>query len=178
MFLVERCELVPHQTEVTIGQEGERFGIQAFDLDLGSSTEVGAARRDSRTDVSESQRIFVDVAFRIALIQTCVASKAGTLVVDAPEGSLDAVFSTNAARLLFAFVSSRTDRRLVVASNLIEGSMLPKLAELSGVVDEADPRLINLLDVAAPTAAVLERGAEYRDVLQRALNRASSGGAQ
>ncbi len=179
MFLVERCHLVPHQTSVKIGQEGERFKIQGFDIDLGSSTDAGESRRDTRDEVSESQRMFIDIAFRIALVDICVASHAGTMVIDAPEGSLDAVFSSNAANLLFAFVSpTRAERHLIVATNLVEGSMLPKLAELAGIEDESDPRLINLLDVAAPTAAVLERGDEYREVLRHALNPASSRGAQ
>lgn len=176
MFLVEQCHLVPHQTSVKIGQEGERFDIQGFDLALGSSTESGESRRDARDEVSESQRIFIDIAFRIALVDTCVTSNAGTMVVDAPEGSLDAVFSSNAATLLFAFVSpTRAARHLVVASNLIEGSMLPKLAELAGLEGESDSRLINLLELAAPTAAVRERGEKYREVLRRALSSVSRG---
>jgi hypothetical protein len=179
MFLVERCHLVPHQTSIRIGQEGERFVIQAFDLDLGSSTEVGESRRDTRDEVSESQRVFIDVAFRIALVDTCVTSGAGTMVIDAPEGSLDAVFSSNAAALLSAFVPDATaERRLIVASNLVEGSMLPKLAELADIDDETDARLINLLDVAAPTAAVIERGDEYRAVLRGALDSTSRGTAE
>jgi hypothetical protein len=168
-FLLERCQLVPHQIKVRIGQEGEQFEIQAFDLDLGSATEVGTSRRDTRNDVSESQRIFIDIAFRIALIEACVTSGAGSLVVDAPEGSLDAVFSTNAATLLNAFVTSTNERRLVVASNIVDGSMLPRLAELAGITGETDPRIINLLDLAAPTAAVIERGEDYRTVLAQAL---------
>lgn len=177
-FLVEQCHLVPHETPIRIGQEGGRFDIQGFDLDLGSATELGESRRDSGDDVSESQRVFIDIAFRIALVESCVSSGAGTMVVDAPEGSLDAVFSTNAATLLFAFVSSEVyDRRLVVATNLIDGTMLPKLTELGGIGDAADPRLINLLDLAAPTAAVIERGDEYRAVLERALEGTPSNGA-
>ena len=177
-FLVEKCHLVPHQAPIRIGQEGARFDIQAFDLDLGSATELGESRRDTGDDVSESQRVFIDIAFRIALVETCVASGSGTLVVDAPEGSLDVVFSTNAATLLFAFVPPEgvPDRRLVVATNLIEGTMLPKLAKLGAVQDPADPRLINLLDLAAPTAAVVERGDEYRTVLEHAIQGASANG--
>lgn len=177
MFLVERCHLVPHQAPIRIGQEGGRFDIQSFDLDLGSATELGESRRDTGDDVSESQRVFIDIAFRIALVETCVASGSGTMVVDAPEGSLDAVFSTNAADLLFAFVSPENDdRHLVVATNLIEGTMLPRLAELGGVRAATDSRLINLLELAAPTAAVVERRDEYRAVLQRALEGTSSNG--
>lgn len=169
-FLVERCQLVPHTTPVRIGQEGERFQVQAFDLDLASATEVGESRRDTADDVSESQRVFIDVAFRIALIHTSVAESSGTMVIDAPEGSLDAVFSTNAATLLAAFIAPEFgENRLIVASNLVEGSLLPALARVAAVRQHNDSRLIDLLQVAAPTAAVLQRGDEYRAVLEKAL---------
>lgn len=170
MFLVESCHLVPHQTLVRIGQEGERFEVQAFDLDLGSSTGTGESRRDTRDEVSESQRVFIDIAFRIALIHTCVELGSGTMVIDAPEGSLDVVFASNAAAMLGAFVDPAAgDNRLIVASNLVEGSLLPELARLAGIRDHDDHRLIDLLEIAAPTAAVAQRGDDYRSVLRRAL---------
>jgi hypothetical protein len=176
-FLVERCHLVPHQTAIRIGQEGAQFDVQAFDLDLSSSTEVGETLRNTGDDVSESQRVFIDIAFRIALIRSCVSEGRGSLVVDAPEGSLDAVFSTNAAELLAAVVQpSSTGNRLVVASNLVEGSMLPALARIAGIREQTDPRLINLLDIAAPTAAVSQRGDEYRAVLENVLHGVEPGG--
>lgn len=170
MFLVEPCHLVPHETSIRIGQEGARFSVQAFDLDLGSSTEVGESRRDAADDVSESQRVFIDIAFRIALVHSCIELGLGSMVVDAPEGSLDAVFSSNAAALLGAFLElPNSEGRLVLATNLVEGSLLPELARRAGVASESDPRLINLLDLAAPTAAVTRRRDEYRTVLTDAL---------
>ena len=179
IFLVESCHLVPHQTLVRIGQEGERFEVQAFDLDLGSSTGTGESRRDTRDDVSESQRVFIDIAFRIALIHTCVELRSGTMVIDAPEGSLDVVFASNAATMLAAFVAPGVgDNRLVVASNLVEGSLLPELARLAGIRDHDDPKLIDLLEIAAPTAAVTLRGDDYRSVLTRALAGGPAGASE
>lgn len=170
LFLVERCHLVPHQIQAKIGQEGSAFLIQAFDLDLSSATGPGESRRNTSTDVSESQRVFIDIAFRIALIHTCAPDGMGTIVIDAPESSLDAVFADNAAKLLGAFVEPPHDQnRLVVATNLIDGMLLPALVEVAGVHGPADERLINLLQIAAPTAAVRERSEDYDEVLTRAL---------
>ena len=170
MFLVEQCHLVPHLRPIRIGQEGERFEIQSFDLDLGSASDIGESRRDASDEVSESQRVFIDVAFRIALVQTCAGAGAGTMVIDAPEGSLDAVFSANAAELLSAFSVPGSQNRMIVASNLIEGSLLPELARRADIRSSDDPRVVNLLEIAAPTAAVVARGDEYRAVLSHALN--------
>ena len=171
MFLVESCHLVPHQTLLRIGQEGERFEVQAFNLDLGSSTEPGESRRETREEVSESQRVFIDIAFRIALMHTCVEGRSSTMIIDAPEGSLDVVFASNAAMMLAAFVDpSVGENRLVVASNLVEGSLLPGLARLAGIRDHDDSRLIDLLEIAAPTTAVVLRGDDYRAVLAKALS--------
>jgi predicted nucleic acid-binding Zn-ribbon protein len=169
-FLVERCHLVPHQTLLRIGQEGERFEVQAFDLALSSASDVGEPQRDSRDEVSESQRVYVDVAFRIALILSCASGGNGSLVIDAPEGSLDAVFVENAARLLVALVEpAGSESRLILATNLVEGSLLPALAREGGIENADDPRVIDLLEIAAPTAALRDRGDEYRRIRDQAF---------
>lgn len=178
-FLVETCHLVPHQTSVRIGQEGERFEVQAFDLALSSSTGVGEPQRESRDDVSESQRVYVDVAFRIALILSCANGAEGSLVMDAPEGSLDAVFVENAAQLLVALIDpANTDSRLVLATNLVEGHLLPALARAGGIVDASDRRVVDLLEIAAPTAALRERGVEYRQIRDEAFATRRNGADQ
>ncbi len=59
---------------------------------------------------------------------------------------------------------------MIVASNLVEGSMLPTLTRLAGIHTLDNPRLVNLLAVAAPTAAVSQRGDEYRSVLTDVLD--------
>lgn len=177
-FLVEECSLVPHIVPIKIGQEGTALSVQSFDLDLGSATEVGQARRSSRDSVSESQRVYVDIAFRIALIRTCADLGVGTLVVDAPEGALDAVFSTNAARLLAQLVQPPTEAsRVIVASNLVWGSLLPALASEASITTRHSERLIDLIELAAPTAAVRTRGADYRRVRDAAIAEASGLGA-
>ncbi len=117
--------------------------------------------------------MYVDIAFRIALLRACVEEGLGTLVVDAPEGALDAVFSDRAARLLAAFAEPPSEEsRVVVASNLVWGSLLPALAAESGIRSKADSRLIDLIELAAPTAAVREHGDAYREVRDEALAKA------
>lgn len=175
-FLVEHCHLVPHQTLLKIGQEGERFEVQAFDLALSSPSGVGEPQRDSRDEVSESQRVYVDIAFRIALILSCANGGEGSLVIDAPEGSLDAVFVENAAQLLVALIEpANSESRLVLATNLVEGHLLPALARVGGIDDANDPRVIDLLEIAAPTAALRERGREYRHIRDEAFASARKG---
>lgn len=178
-FLVEQCHLVPHQTSLRIGQEGERFEVQAFDLALSSPSAVGEPQRDSRDEVSESQRVYVDIAFRIALILSCANGGESSLVVDAPEGSLDAVFVENAANLLVALIEpANSESRLILATNLVEGHLLPALARVGGIDHANDPRVVDLLEIAAPTAALRARGGEYRHIRDEAFASGRGGSAK
>lgn len=170
LFLVERCELVAHERGIRVGQVGPALQVRSFDVNLHSATSAGESRRASMTEVSESQRVYIDIAFRIAMIAACTNEGEGTLVMDAPEGSLDAVFTDNAAALLASFLEYSPENRLVVATNLIEGSLLPSLARLAGIDTVADTALIDLLTLAAPTAAVENNRGRYQEILEHALH--------
>jgi hypothetical protein len=124
--------------------------------------------------VSESQREFIDLAFRMALISVAGVPNAGALVIDAPESSLDAVFVRRAADVLTRFASFGSDNRLLITSNLIDGDLIPELARQNGIRSARDARVVDLLKLAAPTAATRELGPEYRDVRNRLFRQARS----
>lgn len=89
----------------------------------------------------------------------------GTLVIDAPESSLDAVFERRAANVLTKFASPEKNNRLVVTSNLVAGDLIPLLVKLAKQTPDDKSRVVNLLDVAIPTAALRQNRAEYDRVL-------------
>jgi hypothetical protein len=171
-FLLDTIELVwaPHSD--TVGQSGPQVAYPAFELAMGGAGFPSAVRRSGPEQVSESQREFIDLAFRMTLMTVGTNDHAGTLVIDAPESSLDAVFVRRAAEVLNRFAQSDEGNCLLVASNLTEGDLIPQLLRKSGIKSARDQRVVDLLSVAAPTVATTELHDEYvrvrTDLFQRA----------
>lgn len=172
-FLIEDCYLAYHPHKTQVGQSGAQISFPAFDLDMSGATFDTAVRRGSPEEVSESQREFIDLAFRMTLVTEAGSRAVGSLVIDAPESSLDAVFVTRAADVLTRFAVRQQHNRLIVTSNLVEGSLIPELIRESGIASARDHRVIDLLKVAEPTAAVRQLSAEYRAVRDGLFQRAA-----
>jgi hypothetical protein len=167
-FLVEQCHLTWAPRKARVGETGDAIEFPAFALEM-TGTDFGApVRRSSPEQVSESQREFIDLAFRMALMTVASENGSGTLVIDVPEASLDAVFASRAATVLARFANYTDQNRLIVTSNLVEGSLIPAL--LSKAIAPDAPRgrrIVDLFDIATPTAAVRELRAEYQALRDR-----------
>jgi len=171
-FLLESCSLVWSQTNEQVGQIGQPIKFSVFRVDMTGGAVASATRRDTADQVSESQREFIDLAFRMALIAVAGAEGVGSLVIDAPESSLDAVFSPRAARVLTQFGNpDGGGSRVVLTSNLVDGQLIPTIIKLANIAGPDDPRVVNLFKIAAPTAAVSQLRGEYDAALLRAFDR-------
>ena len=173
-FLLETCSLIWAPYRSRVGQTGEPMLYPAFGLEMTGSNFTAPTRRDGPDQVSESQREFIDLAFRMSLMQIASSSPGGaTLVIDAPESSLDAVFAERATQVLSAFGKSETGNRLVITSNLVAGNLLPSLIGQSFPSREvANAHVINLLEIAAPTEAVRILREAYNAVYSSILSEA------
>jgi len=171
-FLLEECELswAPHRARV--GQSGEQFSFPAFELKMGAAGFPSPVRRTGPQQVSESQREFIDLAFRMTLMSVAGSTAGASLVIDAPESSLDAVFVSRAADVLTRFADPASDNRLVITSNLIEGDLIPGLIRRAKIRSASDPRIVDLLKLAAPTAATQILKSEYQAVRRGLFARA------
>jgi hypothetical protein len=143
----------------------------AFQLDLSAAGFEVLVPRDGPDQVSESQREFIDLAFRMALMDVAGSGGVGTLVIDAPESSLDAVFVSRAATVLMRFATANNMNRLVMASNLVEGQLIPTLLK-TAAADASPAQLVNLFELAEPTAAVRQLREEYDRALAKVLRAA------
>jgi energy-coupling factor transporter ATP-binding protein EcfA2 len=159
-FLLEESSLAWSPKKARIGQEGIQISYPAFEIEMTGTNFSSSVRRSGPEQVSESQREFIDLAFRMALIETADKSKSGTLIIDAPESSLDAVFVTRAADVLSKFAEPTNNNRLVITSNLIEGKLIPSLLRQAKEKDNVS-HLFDLFEVAEPTAATRELKTEY-----------------
>lgn len=168
-FLLESCSLVWGKHLEPIGQIGRPISFSVFHVDMTGGAVESATRRETAQQVSESQQEFIDIAFRMALVGLAGDSGRGTLVMDAPESSLDAVFAPRAARVLTSFADGNSESRVVITSNLVDGQLIPTIARYAGISSEDDDRVVNLFEVAAPTAALRQLHAEYAAALSRAF---------
>jgi DNA-directed RNA polymerase subunit RPC12/RpoP len=170
-FLFEDCSLAWTVFRDRVGEGGMLIDFPAFQLDMSGASFSSPVRRSGPQFVSESQREFVDLAFKMALISVATGD-AGTIVVDAPESSLDAVFVSRAADVLNRFAVSSDKKRLVITSNLIEGDLIPELLWRADIRSPRNSRILDLLRVAAPTAAIVAMHPEYEEVRNRLFAKA------
>ena len=149
---------------------GQTIEFPSYALDMTGSDFPNKVRRTGPSDVSESQREFIDLAFRMALIKAASQSGFGSLVIDAPESSLDVVFAKRAADILIRFGSAHGNNRLVVTSNLVEGSLIPTLVDAAIPNDQDMTRLVDLFAIAKPTRAIQLAQNDYKEAHRRILH--------
>jgi energy-coupling factor transporter ATP-binding protein EcfA2 len=179
-FLAENCNLAYGEEKRSLGQEGELLAFPNFQVLMtsGTSPKVGTVRSDD-TQVSESQKEFIDLAFRMALFDAVRQPGEGVmLVIETPEASLDTVFVKSAGELLRNFADQNSGQHNVVlaSSNLTSGNMVRSLLGIDHltkrqVAEEVPKRVINLLELAAPNAAVRQFRAVYNKELARSLKK-------
>ncbi len=81
--------------------------------------------------LSESQRFFLDIALRMALVEFSSASSGkGTLLIDTPEGSLDIAYESRVGQMFSAFVG--TGHRIIMTANINSSQILKRLARELG----------------------------------------------
>lgn len=170
-FLEETCALSFRLVEDRPSQSGARFMYPSLKFEMSAAAFETPQFRERPDDVSESQREFVDLAFRMALIETASNRQSATLVIETPEASLDAIFMRKAGTMLRRFAGH--GRKIVVTSNLTSSVMLPSLlgekTDDHNEIEERWSRVLNLLKVAAPNAAVRNFEAEYHTFLDNGV---------
>jgi energy-coupling factor transporter ATP-binding protein EcfA2 len=92
--------------------------------------EVKSTVRRETYQLSESQRFFVDIALRMALLQYVAAEEAGALLIDTPEGSLDIAYENRAGNMFADFARERF--QLILTANINTSRLLLALAEQCG----------------------------------------------
>lgn len=173
-FLLDDCRLVWAVHQEPLGQGGRPMPYFSFEVELGGSNFPSAVRRSGPEQVSESQREFIDLAFRMALTKVATTQSQGSLVIDAPESSLDAVFSKRAAEALASFADPQEGSRLVIASNLVEGKLLHQLVRLCTDSGDRTRRVLNLLEIAEPTSATRQLRGDYDAFVNELLTQRGS----
>lgn len=169
-FFAEKVRLVYAPRKDRIGQGGRTFEFPAFEIELTSSATDGDFVRRSESQVSLSQREYLDIIFRMSLVET-FGSAGGSFVVDGPEGSVDAVFAEKAGKLFADLVERTSGLTVILACNIVEGAFIPYTLRDFRTFDERSARLVNLMELAAPTAALVALRTDYQEAVDKILSR-------
>jgi len=188
-FLAEQCEIKYSPRYRQLGQRAntEQFPFPHFIPALTSGVHRGGATvREAGQSVSESQKEFIDLAFRMALLALAAPGAPTMLILETPEASLDSVFVPRAADLLRRFATktgAAHGTRLIASSNVNREEMIPALfgaypdQQFYGqVVDEQasempapippdarESHVLDLIKIAAPTRALDRFRAAYEE---------------
>lgn len=91
--------------------------------------QIDDTNRDNEFELSESQRFFIDIALRMAMV-TFVCKRAGistSMLIDTPEGSLDIAYETNAGSMFYEYIAE--GQKMIITANLNSSGLIQTLAE-------------------------------------------------
>jgi ABC-type cobalamin transport system ATPase subunit len=105
--------------------------VERRDVHTSLVLELRSSARREYHQLSESQRFFLDIALRMALVHFASDEKApATLFVDTPEGSLDIAYEARAGEMFAEFVKDGHD--ILMTANVNTSQLLKKLAAACG----------------------------------------------
>lgn len=173
-LLVEKVRLVKIDAEPrymqALGQSHDRLQVPAYAAEMTAADRPGFSRRKDPSEVSQSQRELIDLAFRLALVE--VFGGSCTFVLETPEASLDGLAMERVGSTLAAF-AAKDGNRLVVTSNLTNAGIITALFGDSAPKEQVPrqrQRVLNLLQIAAPNQALLGDRARYITLLEDAIS--------
>lgn len=130
---VARDRFVPNFTRLAEEFLGLRLDIdlEARRNDVFLQLSVQGDRRRAEDQLSESQRFFLDIALRMALVaEMSEHDSPGVLYVDTPEGSLDIAYEARAGDMFGSY--ARDGYGLIMTANINTSKLLERLAERCG----------------------------------------------
>lgn len=130
---IARERFVPNFTRLA-----EEFLGLTLDIDLetrrnrvGLQLSVQEERRRAEDQLSESQRFFLDIALRMALVaEMSTPEEPGTMYIDTPEGSLDIAYEARAGDMLGTYALD--GQVLIMTANINTSKLLERLAVKCG----------------------------------------------
>jgi len=169
-FLAEDCNLTFAPRKLSLGQgiAGIEFPTFAVQMTSAVSPSVGTTRKEI-DDVSESQKEFIDLAFRMAVLKAYATTlhlpHGAMMVIETPESSLDSVFIENAGDMLRKWCALGKNS-VIATSNLNRENMIRSLLGIGQqdpqpTQEEIQKRILNLIRLAAENAALKRHRKEY-----------------
>jgi hypothetical protein len=126
------------------------------------------AVRPQAESCSEAQRFFLDIAFRMALIDlACGDRGTGTFVCETPETALDFSYVSNVVKMFASFGSKR--HNILLSANIQFSGIAEKL--IARLMKAERPKhIINLLELGRLSAVQEQARNEFKKAIRRMLN--------
>ncbi|WP_426329463.1 hypothetical protein [Pedobacter sp. R-06] len=133
--------------------------------------ELKDSARTQASQLSESQRFFLDIALRMSLlIYLSKPQSPGTMFIDTPEGSLDIAYESRVGTM-FAEFATRYNQNMFMTANINASQLLISLAEKCGKNNMTFRRMLEWTDLS-----IVQKEGEklfqkvYNDI-EKALNK-------
>jgi hypothetical protein len=132
----------------------------------------GDVLRETQDSCSEAQRFFLDIAFRMALIDAAGGQKGtATFFCETPETALDITYIENVVRMFSSF--AQRQHNVLLTANVQPSGIAEKLL-IRFPKNERYTRLVNLLEVGR-LSTVQQKGSRLlKQVVDRILSSAKS----
>ena len=123
-------------------------------------------RRDTSESCSEAQRFFLDIAFRLALVEWASnePGRGATFICETPETALDMSYVDNVVTMFTGF--TQMGHSMLITANIQPYGIAVKLM---GQVPEKErsSRVLDLLEIGRPSQVHLDSMPELRKVIDR-----------
>jgi predicted RNA-binding Zn-ribbon protein involved in translation (DUF1610 family) len=124
--------------------------------------------RPQADSCSEAQRFFLDIAFRMALIDTaCGERGTATFICETPETALDMSYVRNVVSMFSAF--AKKQHNIILTANIQTAGIAEKLLERL-VKKERPGRIVNLLKYGRLSTVQEKAIDEFNAILRQMLN--------
>lgn len=132
---------------------------------------VSGQTRPAAQALSDAQRSFIDLAFRMAVLDVWhqKTGKTVTMIVETPEGAVDIAYMERVATMLRTFGSQ--GHTLVITTNLNNDLFLPEIMSAHPQEKRAD-RMLNLLGLGRPHDVQIKYMPQFEKILSAVYSHA------
>jgi hypothetical protein len=125
---------------------------------------ISGETRPSAQALSDAQRSFIDLAFRMAVLDVWHQStkKSVTMIIETPEGAVDFAYMERVAKMIRTF--SLQGHTVIITSNLNNDIFLPE-SMAAWPKSDRRKRILNLLEVGKPRPVQLQHAARFAQIL-------------
>lgn len=155
-FLGHECEFVPVRAKDELGTVS--FFVPSF----------ASKERPSPETCSESERFFLDIGFRMALLELAgsLSKSHSTFICETPENALDLAYTDNVAKMFGRFVKKRFS--LLLTANIQSGGVAKPLLSRY-VPNQRRKRIFNLLRAGTLSEVQVKKLPEFDSQLKKIL---------
>lgn len=127
---------------------------------------ISGVIRPSAQALSDAQRSFVDLAFRMAVIDVWhqTTKQTTTMLIETPEGAVDIAYMERVARMMRAF--GQQGHTMIITTNLNNMYFLP-VVMANWPKGARRKHILNMLEEGSPRQVQIARKRDFDEILDR-----------